>query len=739
LKRFILKAAIVSALACCSCPAGAQSLVKIHGYVFSDRGERLAGANVVVLGTGLGAATDAAGYFEIENLFVGEYDLEARFLGYRAATKRGVVVNQDVVSTVHFRLEPAAILLPHVVVEGKRVAASEDLSVQVITREAIERSTASSVVEILIYASGVDVLEEGGGSTRKRISIRGSNPNQVLVLLDGVRLNDPLTGEADLNQIPISMVEEIRISKGTGSQRFGSGALGGVIEIISRRHSVDEIRVGTTFGSYDAFGIRPAAAGGFHQIRYFLNFEHRNESGDYPYSYRRLDGSTVHEDRLNADFSSNNYFARLDFEHGRHAVQIQANVFNSHRGLPGLVFAWTPFANADTERRIVLGRYALNHKNWAVAAQVSRHSNESEFRNAPPADAPLRFRTVPPYHNLYKVTTHRAVVDASMKTGSGHRFQAQANLQRDDFSDRDVLAGSVGPVRNTDNLSTGLVLEGEWQLPRPALLTSVSLNHAFRFDYFSFDNEQGSREDFEFSPRFGLRLSRFDGWLATLQASWGQSFRVPTFADLFYQDFRVRGNPNLEPETGTEIEVALHTGFPMLGWLELSGSYFRKDVDNLIVWELGSFATWQPANTDARLEGLELGASWRLFGDRLHVTIDHVFLDAVDRSGRRTTNNKQLTYRPAQTTKIGLLLNLNFFSVDYRKRMVGERFTTASNTVRLPGYTVDDLTLAVEWRIFSVQANFKLSVFNLFDEDYQIVRRAPMPGRNWRAGIGFTF
>ncbi|MGH7493144.1 MAG: TonB-dependent receptor [bacterium] len=733
--RLFQAAVVFLYLLCALEPAASQSTVKIEGYVFSSSGEPLSGANVLVLNSGIGAATDGSGHFEIENLFAGEYVLQASFVGYQQQIRKGVVVQKDFATTVTFKLQPKTITFDGVVVEAPSGRKPTSEFQEKIAASQIQKSGARTVGELLITLSGIDIIDEAGGGGRKRISIRGSNTNQVLVLLDGVPLNDPLAGEVDLNQVPLAGVEEIRVSKGGNSSLYGNGALGGVVEIISKKTPLDEIRLNGQFGDYGALGVHPSVAGNLGNLNCFFSFEGIKEDGDYPYTYERPDGTTVREARLNADFSSRNYFGKLSLDFAHHSFQTQAHFYHSNRGLPGLVFAWTPFADAESNRRILLGRYTFQKNPWRSQLLVSQHFNETEFQNAPPADAPLRFRTVPPYHTRYKILSHRGVFEGTYQFGNRQSFFLQTSLQLDDFKDEDLLSGFSGSIRQTENLTYGLALRNEWQLPKPAFLSNLLLTPALRFDFISFKNNELMRKDRQVSPRLGLLISRNYGWLLSFRANWGRSFRVPTFADLFFQDFRVRGNANLLPEESRDADAGLQFGFPWVGWLELSGSYFQHRIENLIIWEQGSFATWQPFNTDALLQGWEVGGSWETWENRIKLNASHVILHAVDKSGRRTTDGKMLTYRPEHSTKAGMEMSFKRIALSYHKRIVGSRFVTPSNTVSMPAYDVDDATLLFKQEFHKFKVNFKASVFNLFDEAYEVVERAPLPGRYWRAEL----
>jgi outer membrane cobalamin receptor len=720
-------------------PLFAQSTVKIKGTVFSADGTPLHGANVIVVGTGVGAATDANGHFAIENLFAGGYTLEASFVGYKSRVQKNVYVQKDLTATVHFRLTPVVIALDEITITAQQGFAETSDFLERIDLAQIQNSTARTVGELLGNLAGVDIINEGGGSGRKRISIRGSNTNQVLVLLDGVPLNDPLSGEMDLNQIPLSGVGEIRVLKGGNSSLYGNGAIGGVVEIISRRDAVDKVRLAAQTGQYGAVGIHPSVAGHIGGVQYFFSYQDLKEKGNYPYRYKRPDGTILSESRLNADLSSQNLFGKIAFGSGDHSFQLQTHLYTCQRGLPGLVFSWTPFADAKTNRKLFLGQYVFQNQKTSTRLTFSRYFNEVEFKNRPPADTPLRYRTVPSYHSLYRILTYRGNLESTYHFGRQQYMLFQTTVQGDDFEDKDLLTHFSGPIHRTDNFTYSAMLRNEWHLPKPAFLSDLVVNHALRYDFFSLKQSNSKREEEQFSPRIGVLFSHHNGWLCNVRANWGRSFRVPTFADLFYQDFRVKGNADLLPEESTDTDIGLQIGVPWFGWLEIGSNYFHHDIENLIVWELGSFATWRPGNTDARLQGWEWNGSWQFWDDRVELTLSHLVLSALDRSGQRTRHDKQLVYRPDYTTKLSLNFNFDKVALQYHRHLVGERYVTASNTVKQPPYSVDNLFIIFNHAFERFGMNAKLSLYNLFDERYEIVEHAPLPGRHWRIGMEIVF
>ncbi len=735
-------ALVVKILVCISLTfivAGSQSLSKIEGYIYDENGTPLAGADVVVVRTGYGAATDANGYFNIENLFAGEYQIQVSYAGYKSETRANIIVAKDVPVTLFFKLMPHIATAAEIVVEADRETdQSTKISIS-ITADDIEKSSARTLGELLVQIPGISIIDEGAGSGRKRISIRGSNPNQVLVLLDGIPLNDPLTGEMDLNLIPVSIIESVSIKKGGNSAESGSGSIGGSVEITSRQEFLDEITIVANAGSFGAWGLQPSLSGKLHGVNYYAGYEIRTEKGDYPYSYQKPDGKIVADKRLNAGFKSGQYFVKLGFNNGVHKAAIQLNIFDSQRGLPGTVYFLTPYASADVTRKIFAGNYTYKTEQALLALQLSVHNNLSEYKNLWPPDPPLKYRTVPPYHTRYEVTSYQGRLNGSYKLLAQNQATIRLSYRRDIFSDENLMIPGLDPVSETDNRQFGIALENNWDFPSPEWIHRSRLLIAGRYDHIRFLNTSGDRTDEYFSPRIGILIGHHDDWILNFSANFGRSFRSPTFGDLFYQDFRVRGNADLLPEKSIDLDISLNIGLPWLQQPEFGITYFRQNLENLIIWELGSFATWQPVNLNAFIDGWEYTLQWDIWPQYLSMYIDYSLLNARDRSGRHTTNDKFLTYRPRHITKMEIEFRYQPFTLQYFKRIVGERYVTPANTVSLPGYTVDDVSLLAGFAAGNLDFVLKFMILNMFDARYEIIEHAPLPGRHWRAGIEIKY
>jgi outer membrane cobalamin receptor len=201
----------------------------------------------------------------------------------------------------------------------------------------------------------------------------------------------------------------------------------------------------------------------------------------------------------------------------------------------------------------------------------------------------------------------------------------------------------------------------------------------------------------------------------------------------------VQGNAKLLPEKSIDVDAGIRIGIPWIGKPEISANYFHQKIEGLIIWELGSFSTWRPTNLNAQIEGMEFSFIWPVWAERLVFNINHIELNARDRSFRHTTHNQFLIYRPAQTTRLGVDFQYNQFSMTYQRRIVSKRYVTAANTVSLPGYHVDDITLSLSIHSGPITWRIRGMILNLLNTHYEIIRDAPLPGRHWRAGLEIRY
>ncbi|MCK4427591.1 MAG: TonB-dependent receptor plug domain-containing protein, partial [candidate division Zixibacteria bacterium] len=232
----------------------AQSNIKIEGHVYDhDDGHPIPKAIIRILNTNYECKSDNSGYFHLQNIPLGSYTLEVSSLGYENQKIPQVIVNVDVTTQINVRLKKRICFLPGLTVTAERIPL-QIKSIKTIERTEIEKMQVHTVSEVIESAGGVFVQKSGTVAGVHRVSIRGSSPKHVLILLDGQKINPSGSGVADLNTIPLEMVEKIEILKGGQSAIYGADALGGVVNIITlpqKRKASSRLTLGNHWGKWE--------------------------------------------------------------------------------------------------------------------------------------------------------------------------------------------------------------------------------------------------------------------------------------------------------------------------------------------------------------------------------------------------------------------------------------------------------------------------------------------------------
>ncbi len=719
--------------------SAAQSTVKLYGTV-TDRqtGKSLYRANVQIKGTGYGAATNDRGYYQIEDVLEGPVTVTASFIGYADLTKSNIRIPKDQPVSLDFALTP--IVLKMKAVEVHAEPDGQDLTSDhiVILKNDINRTNYSSVGEILQRVPGVQIQNTGTLGGSKKISIHGSQTNQVLVLLDGMPLNDELGGDADLSQIPLNIIEKIEVYKGGRSARFGSGAVGGVINISTQKTFDNHMRLTSGCGSFGFFRFGPGFSGTFKNFGYLVSYNHVKNNGDFPYSYRDSNNQLVQEDRINADILSRNLFTGVNFTAGSHFFSLQAQALQSDRGLPGKIDAWTAYARVKNRQEIFGAEYEFTRPNFIIVLS-GRYSNAvTENSNLYPQDAELRFRRYYKWHYNYMIKNYILQNKITCTPSHWLRLTMGYTGRLLEYRDEDLLSFPASPpIDRASDQSHGVYLHQDWHFDLPFASTRLAFTPVVRYDEMRLDNGDHSRYERQWSPGLGCFLATGKKNTIYIKTGVSKSFRVPTLADMFYQDVRTEGKPDLAPEKCLNRNAAIGARLNLGGIWNAKVSHFLQTIEDLIVWRMGSFEVFRPFNTDAELSGTEYSIGYSTPNDHIELGAGLTHLNPLNKSDNITTRNRILPYRAVTSCKAHINFNFGVWQGSVLYRDVGERFINEANTKKMPSYQIMDVNFSWTQSIKTVELVWKMTVINVLDREYKIFRDMPMPKREWRAGIDF--
>jgi outer membrane cobalamin receptor len=512
---------------------------------------------------------------------------------------------------------------PPVVVEGEKpVEQPQDPTSFTRVIEVDERAGENARVEDLLESvPGVHVRRFGGPGAPAEVSIRGSSAAQVVVLLDGVRLNSPQTGGVDLSTVPVSLLERIEVSRGGGSVQAGSDAIGGVVNLVTRGASARrETRAGGAVGSFDTWQGQASQTGRLLGLETLVGYDVFKTSGDW--EFETLSGpipdDTDSADRINNRSEHHAALVKLARDVGAATrIELSDQLFHASDGRPG------PDQASGGALR---GQSAVGHQR--------------------------RTRNVAQLH-VQAVGVSRARVDAELR--AFHRFD-RSRFRDDSFSpevdtdDRNSsYGGRAGLSRSfawrgiAQEPSAGVELRRDELDPQGAgyrarRVLGVFLQHEIALlegrarvvPALRFDETQGFGS--EWIPRVGIAASPLP-WLELL-ANAERAYRVPNFDELYFDEGSVRGNPDLRPEDSADLDAGLRVGVAGGRWLReasLEAAFFYGEIEDTIVFQNINDTVLATNVSDARTRGVEVGGSIELPGG-LAVSGSYTYLDSEVRS-----------------------------------------------------------------------------------------------------------
>lgn len=679
--RGVLRLACASALL--PMALAAQAPVTVRGRVLDAANGTPIAAARVDLGP-LSAQSGPDGRFVLGGASAGTAVMVVAAVGYRSRRVRlELLPGLDDEATV--RLEAMAVTLP-------------DLEVQAAGGQPMTLAGAALVRRGSDLATAIDgwqgiVVRRSGGNGAASPQVRGSAPEEVIVLVDGFSINDPLTGRADLSKLATRDVASVQVRPGAQSAGGAGVAVGGVLEIRSQAEGRPE--ASGWVGSYGSAGA--SLSGMLLDTRVFLRGELLPD--DYPYSVPVNRGGGEAR-RVNAGGG----LGSLSFRHwGRFDVQGRASV--SRRGLPGSVGNETPYAEAEDGAGFV-GVTIGGASTWSASLQYL----QSTVRDSAPPSGPAYEARSAGWSGTIDWSHGRPVAVA----GWAGNVALGASARHDRFGGDVVQDGSQfsrAGLRGTATL-------------RPGGQSPWTLTPSLRLDIWT-------GEDL---PLGSARLDA--GWqrgATSVQASIGSAVSAPPLADLFFREgVGVALNPGLRPErVRWEVELGVNQDWSLFGApgsASLRGYYGR--VDDMILWAPGVGFIWSPHNFDVIRRGVEAAAS-------IHPvpTVSLAVQGAWTPITYDVPDGAQVQYRPRGTWGASAGWADGAWGADARWRWVGERYPNPGGVNPRPSFGL--LDVGAERTLGA--AVLRADVRDLLDTRAEFLAGYPTPGRTLVVSISLEW
>jgi vitamin B12 transporter len=572
--------------------------------------------------------------------------------------------------------------LREVVITANRTATSLDTTLAattVITREQIETLQARSLEDLLRGVDGLNIGNSGGPGKLTSFFVRGTESEHLLVLVDGVRMGSATAGTAALQNLPVESIDRIEFVRGPRSSLYGSEAVGGVLQIFTRRGSGGlQTEASLSGGSFDTRQATVGVSGGNEQAWFSVH------------------GAAQSTDGFDACTGSSTLFAGC--------------------------FTEEPDKDGYRYKSLALRAGAKVGEGTALEANLLRAPSRVEYDGS--------------FTNRSRLLQQVAGIGLTQEFSEGNQlalrigrswdrsddyldaaFQGDFNTRRDNASlqwDWQFAAGQMltAGVDYLNDRVTGTTSFDETERDNKALFLQYVGDHGpwrTELSWRGDDNQQFGQHD-TMSAALGYAVSD----ALQFVAQYGTAFRAPSFNELYYPGF---SNPLLQPERSRSIELAAKGRVEAARWRV---SLFNTRIRDLV----GFDENFQIVNVDAaRIQGVEASAliPWNEWTLEAGTTL----LDTENRS-EGTNQGNRLMRRPKFSGHLDLARTFGELSVGMRLNAEGARFDNASNTRRVDGFTT--LDLRAEYA-FDSQFRVQARVANLFNENYETVAFYNQPGR----------
>jgi len=588
--------------------------------------------------------------------------------------------------------------------------------VTTISSEDIERAGSSSLPELLQRQPGIEISNLGGPGKVSTIGIRGTSSTHSIVLVDGIRLSAATTGFSAIEHIPLSQIEKIEIVRGPASSLYGQDAIGGVIQIFTKK-GIDGFKpyVDIGYGSYNTSNFKSGVRAGNNQTTYAINFAAMNSDGFSAFVPNPANAANS----INLDKDGyKNYSLSSSLSHKinqDYEIDLQYFLSNGKNQFDNRFANFSPSFHGNYRNEIKLETYAMNikgqiNKAWQSSIKLSQSTDK--------------------YLDLQKLNNFTFEDDANLKD-LYKTTQDQLSWQNNVALPR----GSITLLYDflKQRIKTTDVYE-KTQRTNHGVMVGYSLiedKHNFQSN---FRKDFNSVYEDAVTGNIGYAYSIDPNW--TIASSYGTAFVSPSFNFLYsLADSFALGNPNLKPEKSKNIEGSIR-------YKDDSGSMsltmFQNKIDDFIIYtapaEAGSRTSTQNLNK-AEIQGLTISGD-QFFGH---------FQIKGSATGQSAKNEDTDKYLPRRASLIGNI-NLNYYignwNIGVEETFSGKRFDDKENIVNLSGYALTNIV--TDYKI-NDKLKLNLRLNNVFDKDYSLAAEGrsgfkyQTPGRSLFANLRYDF
>ncbi len=585
------------------------------------------------------------------------------------------------------------------------------------TRE-IRNSNGVTVADALQTQTGVLLREYGGAESLATVSLRGSASEHVLILIDGNRFTGFQNNLVDLSLLPLDNVSRIEVLHGGASALYGADAVGGVINIITRPIGTGlHVNANGSVGSYGFQRYAARAEGGYDGLGIIAGYSHERGTNNFPFLLQRPNASDTTINRKDADYTRNELYINGGVKTDEHSsLDFSVQNVDADRGSPGPIYGAGDVSLARENDKNVNGHLGY-HDDRVSGTEFSLNAGY-QYGYETYVD-PLYL--IDSFYKNLMVSANpqvQAIVSTDDRIIIGGEF-IQGILEGNDFGKRIQRTQTSGYFSNEYTVES----------IRP-MFDRISLYQTLRYDHFS---DVGHAV----TPKLGFNLRIFRADDIRLRASYGRSYRAPSFNDLYYVPFN---NPSLQPEHSQSYDVGLLGRGTLWGEHSVEATYFYANTKDRIVFDPLSFV---PVNIGKTIsQGIESSYRGEFLDGAVDLNLSYTYTDARKQNSASATDStfgKLLVLIPQNQLKAALAYHVDQITINVFYLLTGARPTSEDNSTSLPKYALTSANVTGNVLFGPWKVTAKVEMDNIFDLNYQVYPAYPMHGRTYKLNIGVEY
>lgn len=621
-----------------------------------------------------------------------------------------------------------------VMIKAKRLPKqiSSTVPVQVLTKDELNDLGVQNMADAVKRFAGVTVRDYGGIGGLKTVSVRNLGAAHTAISYDGVVMSNTQAGQIDVGRLSLDNVSTLSLAIGQNEDMLQSArsyASAGILNIVTQKNSLDDKHSSAFTGQMKggSFGFLSPNIRWEQKLNNYTSYSvdgnYMRADGIYPFKLHN--GKYVTDERrYNSDIDAWHGEANLYHKKGNGEFDAKIYYYQSQRGLPGSVILYNTKAmerlwdkdmftqlnyklnlssKFDLQTRAKFA-YSWNRYKDTDAQYENGHTIEKFHQNEYYLSATL----------LYKMSKQWSMAlaeDGSINT-------LWTNLQDCPF-----------PTRYSSLTAYDIRYQNEL----------INANFSMIGTYINDKVQTGAKpaNKKKLSPSLSLNIKPFTDEMLYLRLMYKNTFRVPTFNDLYY--YRM-GNRNILPEKATEYNVGVTWNeqyVTLLKYLSITiDGYYNTVSDKIVAFP--STYVWRMANFGkVHITGLDMTLATevpitRKIGVRIQGA--YTFQKAIDVTDKSDANyGNQLPYTPKQNGNMSLVITNPWVTVGYSILAVSKRYSLDQNTAdyAISGYAEHTLSLSHDFKLKHCLLHLQGEVINLTDKQYEVIKYYPMPGRSW--------